>query len=130
MGLFHEGTDIKDIAIDAVEGGVSDAIGGYIFDMYVAKTLTPHLGMAGKYAVPVAGLIGDLVLDYIAGKAGSSPAVTAGLAVAGYAMFGRAIDHFVGDPMKTGMPTKSASSVNAFGGLSPVDLTAGAELRY
>lgn len=131
MGVFNEGTDLKDIAIDAIEGGVADAIGGYVFDMYIGKMLIPKLGMAGKYAVPVAGLIGDLVLDYVAEKVGQSGAIKAGLAVAGYAMFGRAIDKFVGDPLKTGMPAAGTStSSNPFGGLSPVKLATGAELRY
>lgn len=125
---FNTGDSFKDIILDTVEGGVSAFGGIYVFDKFLATPLQNALKMAGKYTLPVAGLVTGLALDYAGKKVGGSEAVSEGLRVAGYAAFGKSIATFLGDP--TPNMAVASSSKESWGSLTSHPLTFGAEVSY
>jgi hypothetical protein len=124
---MHDGTDIKDIAIDAVEGGIASFAGIYAFDKFLASPLQNALKSTGKYALPAAGLVSDMVLAFIAGKVGGEGVISEGLRVAGYSMLGKSIATYIGDPTPVAV---ASSSSEGWGSLSSHPLSFGAEVRY
>jgi hypothetical protein len=96
--LFTDKAGLEGTLIDTAGGGISGAIGRYVFDKLIGARLSSMLGSLGKYADVGAAYLYGAVLNYIGQRESNSRIVSSALTVAGYVPVADYIAKLFGDP--------------------------------
>ena len=96
--LFTDKAGLEGTLIDTAGGGISGAIGRYVFDKFIGMPLSKMLGSLGKYADVGAAYLYGAVLNYIGQRESNSRIISSALTVAGYVPVADYIAKLFGDP--------------------------------
>jgi hypothetical protein len=116
--LFTDKAGLEGTLIDTAGGGISGAIGRYVFDKLIGARLSSMLGSLGKYADVGAAYLYGAVLNYIGQRESNSRIVSSALTVAGYVPVADYIAKLFGDPSLSG-----GSGVSMSNPLEPLKLS-------